>query len=78
MSEEEERAGRLQFTVRSDEYDRVQDYGKGEVRQAIVHSRQDIVLIYSMLCSAVKILKGIRVILGSMLFLFVIYFLLSL
>lgn len=77
MSEENERAMRLQSAVRADEMKADNDYSGRQVRQAIVHSREDIVLIYSMLSSAVQILKGIRTILGLMLFLFVIHFLLN-
>ena len=77
MSEENERAMSLQSAVRADEMKADNDYSGSQVRQAIVHSREDIVLIYSMLSSAVQILKGIRTILGLMLFLFVIHFLLN-
>ena len=77
MTEEEEEAGKRQQVVRLAEFD-VQNYNEEQVKQAVIHSRQDIVLIYSMLVSAVKILKSIRFILGSMLLLLVISLFLNL
>tara|TARA_B100001093_G_scaffold511089_1_gene578248 strand:+ start:107 stop:340 length:234 start_codon:yes stop_codon:yes gene_type:complete len=74
MSKEEKQAADLQHNVRMDEHDRVQDYDEEQVKQAVVHARQDIVLLVSYATSIIKILKSIRFILGAILVLFVIYF----
>ena len=74
MSKEQQKAADLQHEVRMSEYDRVQDYDEEEVKQAVVHARQDIVLLVSYATSIIKILKSIRFILGAILVLFAIYF----
>lgn len=53
MSSDAERARRLQFEVREAEAEQlskgIDDYGDAEVRQAVVHARQDLVLLASYL-----------------------------
>ena len=78
MSKEQQKAADLQYEVRMSEYDRVQDYDEEQVKQAVVHTRQDIVLLVSYATSIIKILKSIRFILGAILVIFAIYFLLNL
>jgi hypothetical protein len=50
----------IQGRVRADEAGKVQKYGDEEVRQATVHSRQDIVLLVSLLDTANSQLRAIR------------------
>ena len=71
---EQNKAADLQYEVRMSEYDNVQDYDNEQVKQAIVHSRQDIVLLVSYTNSIIKILKDIRIILLITSILFAIYF----
>ena len=71
---EQKKAADLQYEVRMSEYDNVQDYDNEQVKQAVVHSRQDIVLLVSYANSIIKILKDIRMILLITLILFAIYF----
>ena len=53
MSWYDDRAGRLQLGVRSDESRQPSGlYDEDQERQAIIHARQDIVLMYSQLSSA--------------------------
>ena len=73
-NKEQQKAADLQHEVRMSEYDNVQDYDEEEVKQAVVHARQDIVLLVSYATSIIKILKSIRFILGAILVLFAIYF----
>ena len=73
-NKEQQKAADLQHEVRMSEYDNVQDYDEEEVKQAVVHARQDIVLLVSYATSIIKILKSIRFILGAILILFAIYF----
>lgn len=50
----ERRAGRLQAAVRWDEaraVDQFDQYSSAEVRQAVIHARQDVVLTVSLLSS---------------------------
>lgn len=71
---EQKKAADLQHEVRMSEYDNVQDYDNEQVKQAVVHSRQDIVLLVSYANSIIKILKDIRMILLITSILFAIYF----
>ena len=71
---EQKKAADLQYEVRMSEYDNLQDYDNEQVKQAVVHSRQDIVLLVSYANSIIKILKDIRMILLITLILFAIYF----
>ena len=70
---EEEIARELQSRVIVSEHKDSADYGNDEVNRAIVHSRQDIVLLVSYVNSMIKILKSIRILLLIALFLFAIY-----
>ena len=71
---EQKKAADLQHEVRMSEYDNVQDYDNEQVKQAVVHSRQDVVLLVSYANSIIKILKDIRMILLITSILFAIYF----
>ena len=73
-NKEEQKAADLQYQVRVDEIDKVNHYEEEEVKQAVMHARQDIVLLVSYATSIIKILKSIRFILGAILILFAIYF----
>ena len=75
MSKEEKKAADLQYEVMSSELKNLEHshYEKQRARQALVHGRQDIVLLVSYANSITKILKGIRFILGAILVLFAIY-----
>jgi len=44
-----EKAGKLQRDTRIDEGAVVQEYSEGQTRQAVVHARQDIVLLVGLL-----------------------------
>ncbi len=76
MSKEEKKAADLQYEVMSSELNQLEHahYEKQRARQAVVHGRQDIVLLVSYASSIIKILKSIRFILGAILVLFAIYF----
>ena len=50
----------LQDSVRFAEHDRVDAYDEGNVRQSIVHAREDIVLIYSFINSIDKHIISIK------------------
>jgi hypothetical protein len=54
------RAYQTQGRVRADEAGKVQEYGDEEARQATVHSREDIVLLVSLLDTANSQLNAIR------------------
>jgi hypothetical protein len=60
----DQRAGALQRAVMRDEADNIEkgldDYSESQVRQAIVHTRQDMVLIASHLSSANRQLATMR------------------
>ena len=71
---EQKTAADLQHAVRVSEYDEIKEYTDEQVKQSIVHSREDIVLLVSYGNSIIKILKEIRVILLITLILFAIYF----
>ena len=73
-NKEEQKAADLQYEVRAAEIDKVHYYEKEEVKQAVMHARQDIVLLVSYATSIIRILKSIRFILGAILVLFAIYF----
>ena len=60
-------ASDLQYKVRSDEMNVPVTYDKDEINQAIKHTREDIVLIYSMVSSAVKQLHMIKYVLIAIL-----------
>ena len=72
--EELEKAAKLQHDVRMNEINTVQEYSDKQVKQAVIHSREDIVLLASYGDSIIKILKNIRIILLITLILFAIYF----
>lgn len=62
----DDRARKLQRHVRIDEAEQLRDglsdYDDGQIRQAIVHSRQDIVILVSYLSSAnykLKVIAGL-------------------
>ena len=73
---EQKKAADLQYEVRVSEYDNLhlQDFSDEEVKQAVVYSRQDIILLVSYANSITKILKDIRMILLVTSILFAIYF----
>lgn len=54
------RAMALQMDVQRCEYDKVTSYGDDEVRQATVHTRQDLILVLSYLDSANLQLAAIK------------------
>ena len=54
MSEYNDDAERLQSNVRNDESQFVQEYDSNQVRQAVVHGREDIVLLVAYLAIANK------------------------
>jgi hypothetical protein len=56
----DKRAARIQQSVRSGELERRSDYAESEVKQAIVHAREDIVMLVSYLSSANKQLYIIK------------------
>ena len=56
-------AGELQQSVRAAEQELIEDYSDEKVRQQIVHTREDIVAIYSYMSSANKHLGAIKVLL---------------
>jgi len=60
MSEYDDDAERLQSMTRNDEINHPQEYHPIQVRQAVVHGREDIVLLVSYLQSANKQLTSIR------------------
>ena len=79
--EEQKIAGELQHKVRMNETNTVQEYSDEQVKQSIVHSREDIVLLVSYGESIIEklknitgVLKNIRTILLITSILFVIYF----
>ena len=53
-------AEKVQSNVRNDESQFVQEYDSNQVRQAVVHGREDIVLLVSYLVIANEQLKSIR------------------
>jgi hypothetical protein len=59
-----ERAAELQRGVKSEERSQLEtgigSYTDEEARQAVVHARQDIVMVYSLLSSANQLLASIR------------------
>ena len=60
MSEYDDDAERLQSMTRNDEINHPQEYHPIQVRQAVVHGREDIVLLVSYLQTANKQLTSIR------------------
>jgi hypothetical protein len=79
--EEQKIAGELQHKVRMNETNTVQEYSDEHVKQSIVHSREDIVLLVSYGESIIEklknitgVLKNIRTILLITSILFGIYF----
>ena len=71
---EQKKAADLQHEVRMSEYDNVKHYDDEQVKQSVVHSREDIVLLVSYGNSIIKILKDIRIILLITSILLAIYF----
>ena len=68
MSWYDDRAGSLQAGVRSDESRQPNGlYDEDQERQAIIHARQDIVLMYSQLSSANGQLRTIKYLLAGIL-----------
>jgi hypothetical protein len=55
-----DQASDLQYRVKVDEQELTIAYSEEEIQQAIVNTRQDVVLLYSVLCSANKQLRTIR------------------
>lgn len=55
-----EKAAQLQSSIRESERNDVLEYDEAQVRQAIVHSRQDIVLIVSYIASLNEQMIGVR------------------
>lgn len=76
MSKEDKKAADLHYDVRKDSYEKLQyeQYEDEHVKQSVIHTRQDVVLLVSYASSIIKILKSIRFILGAILILFAIYF----
>ena len=76
MSKEDKKAADLQQEVRTSDYEdlQYQKYEDEHVKQSVIHTRQDVVLLVSYASSIIKILKSIRFILGAILILFAIYF----
>tara|TARA_B100001027_G_C16164961_1_gene284295 strand:- start:547 stop:789 length:243 start_codon:yes stop_codon:yes gene_type:complete len=76
MSKEDKKAVDLHYDVRKDDIEKLQyeQYEDEYVKQSVIHTRQDVVLLVSYAQSIVKILKSIRFILGAILILFAIYF----
>ena len=76
MSKEDKKAADLKDEVRMSDYEdlQYQKYEDEHVKQSVIHTRQDVVLLVSYASSIVKILKSIRFILGAILILFAIYF----
>ena len=62
-NEEASKAYKLKRSVRMQEFEQHSDYEEQEVRQAIVHAREDIVMLVSYNDSLMDILKSTRVIL---------------
>jgi hypothetical protein len=60
MSKYDKKAGHLQEMVRDHEFSSEQEYDAAQVRQAVVHGREDIVLIVSHLSTANNQLASIR------------------
>ena len=64
MIDEDIKAGDLQFKTKHSEQQKLEDglgiYDEEEVNQAIVHTRQDGVLLVSYISSITKILKNTR------------------
>ena len=56
----EKRASDLRTQVRYDEIEKPRDYEASDVRQAIVHTREDLVLVVSYLSDAVHLLRPIK------------------
>tara|TARA_B100002019_G_C21060191_1_gene493715 strand:- start:489 stop:734 length:246 start_codon:yes stop_codon:yes gene_type:complete len=75
-NKEDEKAVELHNEVRKDSYEKLQyeQYEDEHVKQSVIHTRQDVVLLVSYASSIIKILKSIRFILGAILILFAIYF----
>ncbi|MDA9931873.1 hypothetical protein N9B85_00550 [bacterium] len=71
---EQKKATLLQSKVIIQENENVRDFDNEKVKRAVVHSRQDIVLLVSYANSITKILKDIRMILLITSILFAIYF----
>jgi hypothetical protein len=55
-----EKAAELQRMVRADEIEMGMDYGEDQVRQSIVHMREDVVLLVSHMSSINQQLASIR------------------
>jgi len=60
MSGYDKKAEQLQSMTRNEERSSVQEYDPVQVRQAVVHGREDIVLLVSYLLSANEQLTSIR------------------
>ncbi|MDD5461121.1 MAG: hypothetical protein PHG00_05755 [Methylococcales bacterium] len=60
MNEYDKKAGQLQSMTRNDERSSAQEYDPVQVRQAVVHGREDIVLMVSYLSSVNEQLTSIR------------------
>lgn len=60
---EDKKAADLQYEIRMSEYDNIKHYDDEQVKQSVVHSREDIVLLVSYATSIIRILKDIRIIL---------------
>ncbi len=59
----EKNARELQDAVRDAETSQRVDYEDDQVRQAVVHAREDMVLVYSLLSSVARLLVSIRALL---------------
>ncbi len=59
----EKRASDLRTQVRYDEIHKPRDYEASDVRQAVVHTREDLVMVVSYLSSIAKLLGSIKTLL---------------
>ncbi|MFL2812107.1 MAG: hypothetical protein ACJ0BV_11575 [Paracoccaceae bacterium] len=77
---EDDLAFKIQMGVSSRESVNLKDgmdaYNQKEVRQAIVHTRQDLVLVYSKLGSLIEIMKSTKLILRAIFIVLIIFLLL--
>lgn len=74
----DDKAAKLQQSVRLDERKVPVQYGEGEVNQAVIHAREDVVLAVSHLSSANEQLAKINSYLASIRWILVLIFLLLL
>jgi uncharacterized integral membrane protein len=57
----DQKAARLQQSVRADEREGSDDYSDGDLKRSVVHAREDIVLLVSHLSSVNRQLRAIKV-----------------